>query len=178
LEDSSPFRIAAKAVSKSGLSVSSDDFRGSPVLPDDEVLVKGARHIVLGMNSDRLVGVKNVGGDGTHLFPLANFEDCSVVYRAELPATRAYHSKAGTRLTLSVSLRDFIGNRFIPDDVIETPLGVGIVVGVTDANVAIHLSGDDGVSFFTPQAMYDSSLFNLSQRRAIASVFRWKAEPA
>jgi hypothetical protein len=169
-------RIAAKAVSKAGLSVSSDDFRGSPILPDDEVLVKGARYIVLGMNSDGLVGVRNVGGDGTHLFPIADFDDCSVVYRAELPATRAYHSKAGTRLTLSVSLRDFIGKRFIPDDVIETALGVGLVVAVADANVAIHLAGDDGVSFFTPQAIYDSNLFKLRQRRAISSVFRRKEE--
>jgi hypothetical protein len=173
LPDTSQFRlvrrIGTKGIAKNGLSVSSDDFKGSSILPDDEILLKGGKYTVLGMNNEKLVAVKS---DGTHLFKLADFEDCVIVYRADLQATRAYHSKAGTRLTLSVSLRDFLGKRFIPDDVIETPLGVGLVVGVTDGNVAIHLSGDDGVSFFTPQAIYDSALFKLKQRRAIISVFR------
>jgi hypothetical protein len=182
LPDTSQFRlvrrIAAKGVSKTGLSVSSDDFRGSRILPDDEVLVKGGRYIVLGMNNEKLVGIKSVSGGGTYLFPLSDFDECQIVYRADIPATRAYHSRAGTRLTLSVSLRDFLGKRFIPDDVIETPLGVGLVVGITDANVAIHLSGDDGVSFFTPQAIYDTALFKLKQRRAISSVIKRKDELA
>jgi hypothetical protein len=110
------------------------------------------------------------GSDARQTFGSAAFADCQIVYRADIPASRIYDSKAGTGLNLSVSSRDFVGKRFIPGDVIETPKGLGLVVGVTDANVAIHLVGDDGVSFFTPQAIYDASLFKLKQRRAIASV--------
>jgi hypothetical protein len=172
-------RIGERTLSKTGLSVASVDFIGSPVLPDDEVLLRGARCRILGMNAERFVAVRNLVSDAnghTQLLPLAELAGCAIVYRADLPASRAYHSKAGTRLTLSVSLRDFLGKRFIPDDVLETPKGIGLVVGVTDANVAIHLAGDDGVCFFTPQAIYDVSLFKLRQRRAIVSAFRRKDE--
>ena len=58
------------------------------------------------------------------------------------------------------------------DDVIVTPKGVGLVVGMTDSNVGVHLTNDDGVSFFTPQAIYDPNLFQLKHRRAIPTALR------
>jgi hypothetical protein len=164
-------RIGFPAVLDNEISVSSVDFKDLKILPDDEIITNGSKFVVVGMNAEKKVVVRVVGSEVTQTFAPAAFADCQIVYRADLPANRIYDSKAGTGLNLSVSLRDFVGKRFIPDDVIETPKGLGLVVGMSDANVAIHLIGDDGVSFFTPQAIYDASLFNLKQRRAIASVF-------
>ena len=95
---------------------------------------------------------------------------CSVVYRADLPATRSYLSKTGCLLPLQVSLSDFIGKRFLPDDVVVTPHGPGVVIGVKDSFVAIHLFQDQGFSLFSEDAVRDPTLFQLKERRAIATI--------
>jgi hypothetical protein len=141
------------------------------VLPDDQVLIGSGKYTIVGMSEGKQICARAADDGALQMFDAKELKDCSIVYRADLPASRIYHSKAGTGLHLSVSSRDFVGKRFLPDDIIETPKGVGLVVGVIDANVGIHLITDDGVSFFTPQAIYDAGLFKLKQRRAIVSMF-------
>lgn len=171
MKDTSQFKLIRRlfhpGVNETGLSVSSDSFSGWPILPADIVIIGNVKYTVIGMTKDDKVVV--AAGDRTRTFEKAEVQNASIVFRADLPATRIYYSKTGNGLTMSVSSRDFIGKRFIPDDVIKTPKGIGLVVGMTESNIGIHLANDDGVSFFTPQATYDASLFQLKQRRAIIS---------
>ena len=163
------------------VSVSTDDFIGLTVLPDDLIVTNEGKYRVIGLDveSKQVIGVSvSVSAenqqisksDKLHTFTKKEIENASIVFRSDLPASRIYYSKTGNGLNLSVSMRDFAGKRFIADDLIETPFGVGLVVGIADSNLGIHLNNEHGVSFFTPQAIYDSSLFKLIKRRAIVSL--------
>lgn len=162
-------RIGYPGVNEDGESVSSIDFSGLPVLPSDVIVLDGVKYLVAGMTKDRLIALCNASDGSKQCVSTESLANCSIVFRANLPATRIYLSSTGNGLTLSVSTRDFIGTRFLPDDVIDTPEGVGLVVGITDCNVAIHLADKIGVSFFTPQAIYDAEMFRLRERRAVVS---------
>ena len=180
MSDSSSFklvrRICGEGFNEEGISVSTDDFQELPVFPDDVIILNDKKYRVIGMTKSQTIKCKIIndvnsnGNDGFREFQKSELNDVSIVFRADLKASRIYHSKTGNGLNLSVSMRDFIGKRFIPDDVIETPFGLGLVVGIADSNLGIHLNSEHGVSFFTPQAIYDASLFKLVKRRAIVSM--------
>lgn len=156
------------------ISVSTLDFETTPVFPDDLILLNEKKYRVIGkdLKSQKIV-LKTIS-DKEETYSFVSSESInkkySIIFRADLLASRIYHSKTGNGLTLSVSMRDFIGQRFIPDDVIETPFGVGLVIGISDSNLGIHLNTEQGISFFTRQALYDASLFKLITRRAIVSM--------
>lgn len=159
------------------VSVSTEDFKDLTVLPGDLIIANNGKFKVVGMNVEnrQVIGVSvpvssTVSNGKLHYFSDKDFDNVSIVFRSDLPATRIYYSKTGNGLNLSVSMRDFVGKRFIADDLIETPFGVGLVVGMADSNLGIHLNTEHGVSFFTPQSIYDSSLFKLIKRRAIVSL--------
>ena len=156
--------------SNKGYSVSCDSFGDLGILPADEVLLEGIRYTIVGMDSEGQVMAMNRETNEVTSLSAPEISQCSVVYRADLPATRSYLSKTGCLLDLQVSLSDFIGKRFLPDDVVETPHGTGVVIGVKDSFVAIHLFDDQGFSLFSEDAVRDPTLFQLKERRAIATI--------
>ena len=162
-------RLTGPALNK-GYSVSCDSFRDMDILPADEVLLEGVRYTIVGMDSKGQVMAMNKDTNEVTSLSAPAISQCSVVYRADLPATRSYLSKTGCLLPLQVSLSDFIGKRFLPDDVVVTPHGPGVVIGVKDSFVAIHLFQDQGFSLFSEDAVRDPTLFQLKERRAIATI--------
>ncbi|OHT12202.1 hypothetical protein TRFO_18108 [Tritrichomonas foetus] len=172
--DSNSFKLVRRICSDAnlnGLSVSTNDFKDLPVYPDDVVIIDKGKYRVEGIKNGKIQCKSLAEGKiKDRDFLPVELDNISIIFRADLPASRIYHSKTGNGLNLSVSMRDFVGRRFIADDIIETPFGVGLVVGIADSNLGIHLNSEQGVSFFTPQAIYDNSLFKLIQRRAIVSM--------
>ena len=164
-------RIGHPGVNEDGESVSSDDFIGLPILPADEIVLDSMKYMVSGMTQNKMISLRAVDEGTNRLVSPDDLEDCSIIFRANLPATRIYLCCTGNGLSFSVSTRDFTGMRFLPDDIVETPHGLGLVVGIVDCHVAIHLAGTPGVTFFTPQALYDPTLFKLKERRAVVSAF-------
>lgn len=170
--DSSDFKVVRRIgfpAIQDELSVSSDDFLNLPILPDDVICVDNDKYRVLGRKED-IIHALHLQDSTEKTFRLNEVKDISIVYRVDLPASRIYLSKTGNGLSLSVSLHDFVGMRMIPDDIVKTPFGNGVVIGVVDSNIGIHIIGDDGVSFFTQQAIYDPIIFQILQRRVVVSL--------
>ena len=95
--------------SNKGYSVSCDSFGDLGILPADEVLLEGIRYTIVGMDSEGQVMAMNRDTNEVTSLSAPEISQCSVVYRADLPATRSYLSKTGCLLDLQVSLSDFIG---------------------------------------------------------------------
>ena len=102
--------------------------------------------------------------------PIDNLKNAEIVFRADLPAKRMYYSKVGNGLFVSVSTKDFVGLRFLPDDVVKTPIGVGLVIGISESDICIHIDKTSGVSFFPLTDIYNIDEFQLIERRAVKSV--------
>ena len=140
------------------------------LLPDDVIIYENEKYRVIGMKNGKVVLEANKTGKNISVLFNKVRDNCSIVFRADLPARRMYYSKAGNGLFLSVSSKDFIGLRFLPDDVIKTPNGIGLVVGVSESDVCIHLNETRGVSFFPLADLYNVKDFTLIDRRSIKSV--------
>lgn len=165
-------RISDKSVIKNDMDISTSCLSG--VIPGDVVILEnGEKVTILGKIGDKCK-VKSMMPKGDEsdekLLTLDAVKNPEIVFRADLPAKRMYYSKVGNGLFVSVSTKDFVGLRFLPDDVVKTPNGIGLVIGISESDICIHVDKTSGISFFPLTDIYNISEFQLLERRAVSSV--------
>ena len=162
-------RVSSTKVVYNGIDVSTSALPNTGLLPGDIITLNNVdRFTVVGEKEGKIV----LDAEETEIQVFPNeLKDASIVYRADLPAKRLYYSSSGNGLYVSVSSKDFFGFRFLPDDVIKTSLGIGLVIGMAGPDLCIHMNEKKGVVFFPARISLNTKLNKLVERRSIKGVF-------
>lgn len=162
-----------------GMSVDTVDFSDLPIFPDDVILLNNSKLRIIGRDGE-CVGVIPLDKKKSEIEnrQANQFKtNISLIYRADLPAVRLYPFSSGSRLFFDVSLRNYSGVRFLPDDIVYDSANnnYGCVLGLADSEVAIKFNKANDITFFSITTLL-SQKYSLLERRCCESLIN-KSHP-
>jgi len=165
LNDAIVTRRISESCMVNGYSVDTSSFIGLPMLPDDIVLFENQRCFVLGRNNDDLL-MFNIYSSRLLRINLGLLSNIDVTYRPSVFVERFFPTEHENIISISVSTSEFFAKKVLPEDVISTPKGIGLVVGLFCEFLCVQIDKKPGVTFFSFECVHNSHDYFVIERRS------------
>lgn len=140
-----------------------DDFKASKFLPGDVVSYDHKYYVILGRNKDKQFVLRNKDGEVSIKEDEALSNGMNVIFRADIPCQRLFHSRHNFELFFEVDSIKFKGFRVFPGDRIQTSTGIATVVGYKANDIWIKYDDSIGAGTIPQQMIFDPNLFKVVQ---------------